>query len=163
MPRERSQKNAMRKSDVAPHQPAEPTPEAGGADRRRGAGLARWVWPLLVAGVIFYASSRSLVGAPGGIKVNDKLAHFCAYGLLASLVLRAFGGGGWRGAVAAVLIASAYGASDEWHQSFVPGRNSELADWVADTAGAALAVALYLWCAPYRRLLEAPLGRRKAT
>lgn len=146
------------------HRPpnAEPPPDAGGRNRRGAARIARWGWPLLVAAVIFHASSRSVVAAPGGIQVNDKLAHFCAYGLLASLVLRAFGGGGWRGAVAAVLLVSAYGASDEWHQSFVPGRNCEFADWVADTSGAMLAVSLYLWCAPYRRLLEAPLGRRKA-
>jgi VanZ family protein len=122
--------------------------------------LFRWLWPLLVAATIFYASSRSLVAAPGGIRVNDKLAHFCAYGLLGSLVLRALGGS-WRGAVAAVVIASAYGASDEWHQSFVPGRSPEAADWIADTLGAIVAVALYTWVAPYRRLLETPLGRRK--
>jgi len=30
--------------------------------------------------------------------------------------------------------------TDEWHQSFVVGRFSDVADWVADTSGAALAV-----------------------
>ena len=39
-------------------------------------------------------------------------------------------GGGVKGGMA-------YGATDEWHQSFVPGRSTELADWIADTAGAA--------------------------
>ncbi len=132
---------------------------AGGSGKREL--LARWIWPVLVVAVIFYASSRSLVAAPGGIAVNDKLAHFCAYGLLGSLVCRALGSGGWRGAIAAALLTSAYGASDEWHQSFVPGRSPEVADWVADTLGAAVAVALYTCVAPYRRLLETPLGRRK--
>ena len=157
MPRNRSQKNAMPMSEVAPISPSTEATIHGGA---RPFQPHRLLWPLLVAAVIFYASSRSLVAAPGGIQVNDKLAHFCAYGLLASLVLRALGGG-WRGALAAVVIASAYGASDEWHQSFVPGRSPEVADWVADTLGAALAVVLYVGIAPYRTLLEMPLGRRK--
>jgi VanZ family protein len=36
------------------------------------------------------------------------------------------------------LIATAYGAIDEFHQSFVPGRSSTVADGIADAAGAAL-------------------------
>jgi VanZ family protein len=40
--------------------------------------------------------------------------------------------------LAAAVIASAFGATDEVHQSFVPGRNADVADWVADTLGAAV-------------------------
>ncbi len=54
----------------------------------------------------------------------------------------------------AVGVASAFGASDEWHQSFVPGRSAELADWVADTAGAACAAMFYVRWNWYRRQLE---------
>jgi len=32
-------------------------------------------------------------------------------------------------------FCSLYGLSDEWHQSFVVGRESDTADWVADTIG----------------------------
>jgi len=39
-----------------------------------------------------------------------------------------------------VLICSLYGASDEFHQYFVPGRDCEFFDWVGDTVGAVLAV-----------------------
>ncbi|MBL9189386.1 MAG: VanZ family protein [Opitutaceae bacterium] len=116
-------------------------------------------WPLLIAAVIFYASSRSHVPAPGLTRVDDKIGHFAAYGLLASLLCRALGGS-WRGALIALLLASAYGASDEWHQSFVPGRHSDIADWVADTLGAAVAVVLYAGFGRYRRLLETPLWRQ---
>lgn len=46
----------------------------------------------------------------------------------------------------AVLLASLYGVSDEVHQAFVPGRSADLLDWLADTAGAAVAVSLVrLW------------------
>jgi hypothetical protein len=54
----------------------------------------------------------------------------------------------------AVLIVSAFGVTDEWHQSFVPGRSCDVFDWLADTLGAALAVTLYVKWTWYRRLLE---------
>jgi VanZ family protein len=40
----------------------------------------------------------------------------------------------------AVLIVVAYGGTDEYHQAFVDGRTSELADVVADATGGVLAV-----------------------
>ena len=42
----------------------------------------------------------------------------------------------------ATLCVAAYGVSDEIHQHFVPGRNSEIMDVVADTAGGLLATIL---------------------
>ncbi len=146
--------------------PIPPSTTAATALPNNGAGCARqslgWsaFWPLLIATLVFIASSRSHVVAPGITRVDDKIVHFAVYGLLATLVCRA-GQGGWRGAVCSLVIVSAYGASDEWHQSFVPGRRCEFADWVADTLGAALAIGLYAGWPRYRRLLEAPLGRRR--
>ena len=43
---------------------------------------------------------------------------------------------------AAIGLASLYGASDEFHQLFVPGRLCDPADWLTDTMGAALGVAV---------------------
>ncbi len=106
--------------------------------------------------MIFAASNRSQVAAPA-VPDFDKFAHFGVYGLLATLLCRL--GRGWRAAGWALLAASIYGASDEWHQSFVPGRSVEVADWAADTGGAALAVTLYAGSTVYRRLLEARLLR----
>ncbi len=111
---------------------------------------------------IAVASSRPVVGGPE-IPHFDKVVHFLVYGLLGTLFarvrsLRTWGGLGigW-----AVVFASAYGAIDEVHQSFTPGRFVELADWVADSAGAALAVWLYAKWTIYRNVLEMPLVRRK--
>jgi VanZ family protein len=115
-------------------------------------------WPALVAATIFLASSRSTVAAPG-IHNFDKIAHFSVYGLLATLLVRL--GHGPRAIALALLFTSLYGASDEWHQSYVPGRSTELADWCADTLGAALAIALYTGWPWYRTSLEMPLGRQR--
>lgn len=95
--------------------------------------------------VIFFLSSiPDLGGLPGGL--SDKTGHFLGYGLLAALVLRALSGGRlraitWKRAVAAVALCSLYGASDELHQWFVPGRLSDVFDWVADSLGAAVSAA----------------------
>jgi VanZ family protein len=119
----------------------------------------RWIWPLAMAGLIVFASSQSHIPGPK-IHNFDKLVHFSAFGLLATLVARV--GPGWRGAVWALIITSAFGASDEWHQSFVPGRSCDFFDWLADTLGAAVAVAGYAGWSRYRNLLEWSLRSRAA-
>ncbi len=118
----------------------------------------QWLWPVALASLIVLASSRSDVAGPH-IPHFDKVFHFSAYGLLATLICRL--GHGWRAAAWALLLTSAFGATDEWHQSFVPGRMSETADWIADTLGATVAVVLYRGWGGYRRWLEFPVRRNR--
>lgn len=118
-----------------------------------------WIWPIMLAATIIMASGRGAVAAPDIVDF-DKVAHFAIYGLLATLVARA-GFSGQRGWWA-VLIVSLFGLTDEWHQSFTPGRSVEVADWVADTLGAIAAVALYVYWKNYREWLETPLNCQKA-
>jgi len=53
----------------------------------------------------------------------------------------------WR----ALVLSAAYGVTDEGHQAFVSTRMPSYADWVADVAGAAIAVLLVAWMAHARR------------
>jgi VanZ family protein len=46
----------------------------------------------------------------------------------------------WRTAVFAILVSVLWGLSDEIHQAFVPGRSSEVADFVADVVGSVAGV-----------------------
>ena len=47
--------------------------------------------------------------------------------------------------IVSLCYCSLYGVSDEWHQSFVPGRSVDFMDWLADTLGASIALSiLYL-------------------
>src|SRR5262245_56324148 len=82
---------------------------------------------------------------------TDKQLHAALYAGLGALLVRAIGGG-WgqhvtRTTVAlAVVIAACYGVTDEIHQHFVPPRQVEALDVVADTIGAAIAsLSLYAW------------------
>lgn len=121
----------------------------------------RWLWAIALAATLVFASGNQPAAIPGSFVGLDKLAHFCLFGLLATLVLRnraVWRLRGWRGVIA-VAVVSAFGATDEWHQSFTPGRSVEFADWIADTAGAMLAVTLYLHWGWYRRLMETPMLR----
>jgi len=105
-------------------------------------------------------------GAPSGPKFSgfDKLAHFCVFGLIATLLFRPlrlpFGlSRRWLLAMAGTLL---FGALDELLQYFNPARSFDPWDWVADVSGAALALALYRYWAWYRSLLEWPLWGRLA-
>jgi len=109
--------------------------------------VRRAVWafvpPLAYAGIIFALSAQSdpLSFLPRGIFLHDKLLHATEYAVLGGLLVPALRAAGLRpsaAVVAAVVIASAFGATDEFHQSFVPGRSADVADWVADTIGAAV-------------------------
>ena len=97
----------------------------------------------LYAAVIFALSAQAdpLPFLPPEFLLHDKLLHGMAYAALGGLLVPGFRGAG-RSALAALLLAvgvsSLYGATDEIHQSFVPGRSPDPLDWVADTLGAAL-------------------------
>jgi VanZ family protein len=120
-----------------------------------------WFWPAALAATIFLASSRSQVAAPD-VPGIDKIAHFFVYGLFGTLLARVSTVARLRplGMYTAVVLASIFGISDEFHQSFTPGRSVELADWLMDTGGAALAVLVYGRWRHYRSWLEFPLSRR---
>ena len=68
----------------------------------------------------------------------DKVLHFSIYTVFSYLLTRQFSDivTRWRAAAIAVVFAMVFGAVDEWHQRFIPGRSTEFADWRADTIGA---------------------------
>lgn len=90
-------------------------------------------------GVIFALSSMQGSSLPGRF---SSAGHFGVYAVLGALYLWALPHSkrGWPTAAAAVALASLYGITDEFHQSFVPGRTPDLIDWLVDTAGALAAV-----------------------
>lgn len=124
---------------------------------------ASYVYPLLLIIMAFLASGTSRLATPdlGFSFSKDKIAHFLVFGLIATSILRTprFSRAGIKGLLLAALLTSLYGACDEWRQSMTPGRSVEFADWLADTAGAIVAVTVYSQWSLYRRFLEFRLAK----
>jgi VanZ family protein len=98
--------------------------------------MGLWLPPFLYMAAIFHFSSQSEPLPALTEHVWDKLLHTVEYVGLAVLLFRALDGERIRAAPAAVLtilIVSAYGASDEWHQLMVPMRSADVNDWLTDT------------------------------
>tara|TARA_B100001123_G_scaffold446138_1_gene599636 strand:+ start:9177 stop:9470 length:294 start_codon:yes stop_codon:yes gene_type:complete len=73
--------------------------------------------------------------------VSNGLIHGLSYCILAMLILRALASGAWQkvtlGRIGCALALSIfYGLTDEFHQTFVPGRVADVYDLLADTVGA---------------------------
>ncbi|MFP3042662.1 VanZ family protein [Treponema primitia] len=98
---------------------------------------------LLVVVSIWCLSSQSILPTPKGILGFDKLQHVIAYLVLAVTVFFWFSPAQrkfhrLRTLFLLVFISSLYGVIDEVHQFFVPGRDCNVWDWIADTIGAFL-------------------------
>ena len=107
-----------------------------------------WLPAILWAGTLFFLSSQSsLPSIAPAVPDFDKVEHFGVYGLLGILVIDAVRRSSTltlpKAVLVAILITSAYGASDEFHQRFVPNRSCDVWDWTADTIGGILGVATY--------------------
>ena len=105
-----------------------------------------WVPPLVYMAAIFHFSSESNPLPEVTTRVSDWILHSVEFAGLAVLLCRALVGEGlgWLLSVVLALTAtSLYGASDEWHQAFVPLRSSDVRDWLSDTIGGAAGVVIY--------------------
>ena len=79
---------------------------------------------------------------------SDKVLHFCAYAVMGILFYRAYQTLRFKDNVRnlmllSVVSASLYGISDEIHQYFVPFRDGDILDAIANTLGALCGVYLY--------------------
>ena len=102
--------------------------------------LVLWALVAAWAGVIFAFSSIPGSNIPGGYSQYGHLGEYLVFGVLLSWALRL----DRRASIAfmfAVLIASLYGVTDEFHQNFVALRTPDPADWALDTIGACVGAA----------------------
>ena len=81
--------------------------------------------------------------------VIRKGGHVTEFAVMASLVAWASRGtrvddGGRRLWACSWVVATAYAATDEWHQSFYPSRQAQAMDVAIDSCGAALGAALFV-------------------
>lgn len=103
--------------------------------------------PVIFWMVLIFTFSSIQVGSASEFYWKDfvvkKAAHLFEYGILATLVYRGLMGSKIEKKKAmfySVLIAFLYGCTDEFHQSFTPGRGPKFTDVLIDTAGATIFV-----------------------
>ena len=106
-----------------------------------------WLPVIAYMAFIFYLSSRPMhEEILPEIWNIDKVIHIVEYGILGILWFRVIGLA-WEKSQKVVIIAFTitflYGISDEFHQYFVPGRNADAFDAIADAIGAWLGIWLY--------------------
>lgn len=116
--------------------------------------LRYWLPVLLWMGVIFVSSSRPKLPFVVSKTVDlmaKKAGHVTEYGVLAFLLWRAISKErGWPAPPSfggAFVLSLLYAVLDEFHQTFVPGRNGRLADIGFDALGVLLALGLTWWFA----------------
>jgi VanZ family protein len=102
-----------------------------------------WAPVILCMGFIFYASSITGQDIPSLFPHEDILFHATIYAILALFFYRALKTTDTRLIrmqvfIFTVIFGFAYGASDEFHQMFTPGRDCSGFDLVVDTIGACL-------------------------
>ena len=121
-----------------------------------------WLPVILWAALIFFFSSEALPPA-SRIYWRDfvvkKSAHVIEYAVFATLIFRAFINSGMerkKAAIYTLVLAMLYGITDEFHQSFTPGREPRIRDWIFDTIGAGFA-SYYLW----KLLPKAPMRLKR--
>ncbi len=98
-------------------------------------------------GVIFFVSQQPSNDLPSfGLwdLAVKKTGHFLAYAGLALLALRAVWGGK-RPYLTATILVLLYALTDEFHQTFIPGRNGTLVDVAIDMSGALTCLWLVHW------------------
>ena len=111
--------------------------------RRRALAAAA---ALACMAVVTYLSSLAQPDIPPGPWAwSDKLTHAAVFGTIGLLWALAAARPGARAVLAAVAITAAFGAADEFHQSFTPGRDASLLDLLADTVGATAGALLVTW------------------
>ncbi len=109
--------------------------------------LKFWFPVFFYSAIIFVISSLPSTRVEMPFLVWDKLLHVVEYGILGFLMARALNGTRpwpyltvW---MVSVVLCYLYGLTDEFHQSFTPGRESALTDAFADFIGGAIGAGVY--------------------
>jgi hypothetical protein len=98
----------------------------------------RWGPALAWAAAVFALSAQHRLPQLPGLLGWDKLQHSTAF-VVGGLLLE----GRRHAALLAAVLGLGYAVTDELHQLFVPGRNADPRDWMADAVGIMAGIALW--------------------
>jgi VanZ family protein len=111
----------------------------------------RYLFRTLTVGwmmLIFFLSSQTSLQTPPLFPGADLLAHAVFYAVLGVFLARSLIPQRvmtWRRIMLLTILVTAYGITDEYHQSFVPGRDASGWDILADGLGGFLAAWMLFW------------------
>jgi VanZ family protein len=105
-------------------------------------------WILLMVAITIQSGFPDVALPDIDIDFIDKILHFFIFGLLGWFLCRGMNLSRKRWIhehyfFIALVIGALFAISDEWHQSFVEGRDSSLADWLADLIGMVIFSLIY--------------------
>ena len=90
----------------------------------------------------------------------DKLYHCIEYAGFSFWLTRAFFSLPIRRRISffiSILLVMGFGATDEWHQSFVKNRSPDIADWIADCVGAGLGALTLISCQKFWQWIQSKM------
>jgi len=126
-----------------------------------------WLPVILYCLAIYIQSDLPSPEQIPSFEFSDKILHFFAYAVMGVLFYRAYQTLRIKDnlrmlTLLSMLSASLYGISDEIHQYFVPSRDADIMDVVANSLGAFCGVYLYyLWAvSKYRGQQTEDSGQR---
>ncbi len=125
--------------------------------------LFYWAPPLVWMALIYYVSDQSTLPTLSDSLLDAVVkygAHFVEYAVLALLWYRAIYSRFPHPKIQplALLIVVIYALSDEFHQSFVPGRSATWQDVAVDMIGGASALLVWNFVHQWRSRMNAPAG-----
>jgi len=125
-----------------------------------------WLPVILYCLLIYFQSANPSPKQIPQWPLIDKLLHFAAYGVMAILFYRAYRTLPIANTprvlmLLSIVSASLYGISDEIHQSFVPFRDAEFMDVVADVLGSACGALVCRWWYRLKPAALLPVGVEK--
>jgi VanZ family protein len=112
-------------------------PDAADKPRgRAGNPFTPWIPAVIWSLVVYTLSAQTALPNPRQWGITDKMAHFAVFAVL-GLALAYGRYRSPRRPPHGLLVAAGllYGVLDEVHQTFVPNRHPDVADFIADAAG----------------------------
>jgi VanZ family protein len=122
--------------------------------------LFQFPWLFMMLAIYIQSSISSLKIPDFGFDLEDKILHFLIFGILGILTARGLKKSNFRIVkenyiLITLITCIIYGASDEIHQYFVPGRYSSWWDWIADILG----IITLVWI--YKRFIDSSEKKNK--
>lgn len=107
--------------------------------------VLKWLPAIFVACCNVYLSSQEHIKQMPTFWNADKVVHFFCFAGFSFWVAFACNIKTYKMTWLPTLIISLWAVTDEIHQSFTPGRDASVFDWLADTTGAFVGAMIFVW------------------